>query len=131
MPNRSSLAADWFRYGDEDFQAAQSLITQGGPARVVLTLVQQSAEKYLKGYLIYHGWKLKKTHDLVSLINEALVYDSTFRDYVEMADRLSAYYFDSRYPAGSPIEYPPEQITAMTSQTEKLIAKIKADVTTG
>jgi HEPN domain-containing protein len=36
--------------------------------------LQQSIEKYLKAFLIKHGWKLKKIHRLDALLDEAVKY---------------------------------------------------------
>jgi hypothetical protein len=37
--------------------------------------LQQALEKYLKGFLLKHGWKLKKIHTLHSLLDEAMGFD--------------------------------------------------------
>ena len=36
------------------------------------------AEKYLKGFLVFSGWKLEKVHDLVRLVNECKKANSDF-----------------------------------------------------
>ena len=88
-------------------------------------LIQQAAEKYLKGYLIYHGWKLRKTHDLRQLVAEAVNYDLGFADFRDFTRKATAYYLEYRYPPGPPADYPREEIADILVQTEKLITKIR------
>ncbi len=125
MPDRAKLAKEWFVRGDHDLQSARLLLNQGGPTDTIGVLIQQATEKYLKGYLIYNGWKLKKTHDLRGLIAEAVDYDPGFTDYQDFARKATAHYLENRYPPTLPVEYPREEMAAMLEQAEKLVARIK------
>ncbi|MDP2937438.1 MAG: HEPN domain-containing protein [Dehalococcoidia bacterium] len=83
-----TLRLYWFAHGDHDLQAAKALLDVGGFTDTVGMLFQQAAEKHLKGFLIYHGWKLRKTHDLRLLIGEAITYGPSlayFRDFARKA----------------------------------------------
>ncbi|MGD2248907.1 MAG: HEPN domain-containing protein, partial [Candidatus Methanofastidiosia archaeon] len=60
------------------FKAAKLLFSKEDYFDVVLFHIQQAVEKYLKGYLIYKGWKLKKIHDIETLIIEAVKFDAEF-----------------------------------------------------
>jgi HEPN domain-containing protein len=71
----STLPADWFTQGDQDLQAAEILLTQNGPLPIVAFLLQQTVEKYLKGYLLSQAWSLRRIHDLEVLIHEAITCD--------------------------------------------------------
>ncbi|MBI4285707.1 MAG: HEPN domain-containing protein [Chloroflexi bacterium] len=125
MPDKLRLVQEWLAKGGHDLEAVRLLLRAGGPADVVAFHLQQANEKYLKGYLISHGWRLKKTHNLIELVDKAAEYESSFGDYLDMAGRLTAYYIKSRYPSGPPADYPEEEIAEMLKQTEKLITKIR------
>ncbi|MBI4288720.1 MAG: HEPN domain-containing protein [Chloroflexi bacterium] len=70
-PSPQGTPDQWFTVGGHDFQSAKLLFQQQGPADTITVLIQQAAEKYLKGYLLARGWKLQKTHDLEVLVAEA------------------------------------------------------------
>lgn len=64
---------EWIERGAHDLEAAQLLLDRKAHADIVLFHIHQAVEKYLKGFLIHHGWELKKIHDLETLITEAIV----------------------------------------------------------
>ncbi|MBI2908097.1 MAG: HEPN domain-containing protein [Chloroflexi bacterium] len=128
MPDRMEVARDWFAHGDHDLQAAEALLDVGGFPDTVGMLVQQAAEKYLKGFLIYHGWKLRKTHDLRLLVGEAITYEPSLADLRDFARKATAYYLEYRYPPSPPAVYSKEEMAEATAQAEDLIARIRAGV---
>ena len=55
------LIQDWLKLAKENLLVARSEIIAGySPYHTVCFLCQSSAERYLKAYLIYQGWELKK-----------------------------------------------------------------------
>ena len=44
----------------------------------------------IKGYLICNGWKLKKIHDIETLITEAAKFDAEFQEYLDFSRELTA-----------------------------------------
>ncbi len=125
MPDKGKLVQGWLRKGKNDFTTAKLAFGAGAPTDTTAVLLQQAAEKYLKGYLIGKGWKLQKIHDLEVLISEASRNDNTFRAFLDFARVISAVYVESRYPAGPPREYSMEQVSDWLEQTERLITRIK------
>ncbi|MBI5327701.1 MAG: HEPN domain-containing protein [Deltaproteobacteria bacterium] len=71
MPDRTKIADEWFEKGRHDIEGARLLLERGHFTDTIAMLIQQALEKYLKGYLISHGWKLQKIHDLMPLLAEA------------------------------------------------------------
>jgi len=61
----------WIQYADEDLTTAESLLELQSsiPFRIVAYHAQQTIEKYLKAYLLYHQVDFPFTHDLLYLIN--------------------------------------------------------------
>ena len=125
MPDRRKLAQEWLARGSNDLQTARLAFQASAPTSTIAILLQQACEKYLKGYLVSKGWRLKKTHDLAELVDTAAKYDAAFSDYLDIARRLTAYYLEDRYPPGPPADYPREEIADILKQTGRIIAKIK------
>ena len=80
MSNRE-LAQEWFKVADMDLTSAAYL--QGMrpiPVEIICYHCQQSAEKFLKGYLAFCGEPIRKTHDLVQLNKLCQIHDGEFRE---------------------------------------------------
>ncbi len=70
---------EWLKFADENFKVAGHELEYESPAcHTVCFLCQGSAEKYLKAYLISKGWELKKTYDIVELLEYCSDYDENF-----------------------------------------------------
>jgi len=125
MPD-SLLFQDWFEKGKHDFEAAKIIFEANGYPDTIGVSLQQAFEKYIKGYLLSKGWRLKKLHDLRELILRAQEYNPVFRDYIGLARTLTAIYIEEKYPSGPPIEITREELASLYAQTEKLINLIKS-----
>ncbi|OHA14102.1 MAG: hypothetical protein A2909_02805 [Candidatus Tagabacteria bacterium RIFCSPLOWO2_01_FULL_39_11] len=95
----SSLARDWFRIGENDlgfvksgFKDLNAFFPQ------ICFLCQQSAEKYLKGFLVFYKKGFPKIHDLTELVKLCSKIDKNFSKILKDADILSQYYLVVRYP---------------------------------
>lgn len=70
---------EWFEYAKRDLESAKFLINMyPKPIEIICYHCEQSAEKYLKGYLIKHSNKTERTHDLVLLNNKCKITDASF-----------------------------------------------------
>jgi len=71
-------AKEWFERGDHDVETARLLYNERGHTDAIAYHVQQTIEKYLKGFLVLHGQKppmkadLDLTGELVELIRRHL-----------------------------------------------------------
>ena len=89
----------WFDFADSDLEAAEHLLTLHRPRfEIICFHCQQSAEKYLKGYLIYKGIMPPKIHDLDKLCDMCREHDSNFTDIYDQCEALSDYGVQPRYP---------------------------------
>ena len=88
---------DWLRIAEKDLGRAELLLNSDDPDAAGFYL-QQSIEKYLKAFLLAHGWSLKRSHDLEALLNEALVHDTSLEQFRELCQKVTAFYFVERYP---------------------------------
>ena len=125
---KPALAKEWLEKGRHDFEMAQLLYREKGYTDTIAFLIQQAVEKYLKGFLIYHGWELKKIHDLEALLSEAIKFDRSFEGFLPACRKITEYYIESRYPLGFPVDYSREEVKESLNIAEEIIAKIKQAV---
>ena len=90
--------ADWFAFAEERLRGADVLWKSEGVTALGMEALQESAERYLKGYLIAKGWRLIKTHDLEKLVDEARHFDSRFSRFSDLAAQLTEEFFLQHYP---------------------------------
>jgi|SRR3990167_7179649 len=61
---------------------------------------QQAVEKALKAYLLYKGESLRRTHDVVILLDGCIEFDKSFIKLEKLVEKLFPYYSTTRYPFG-------------------------------
>ncbi len=126
MPPRDSLyPQDWFRIGEKDLKRAEHLLSIDDPEGAGYHL-QQSVEKYLKGFLLYKGWKLKRIHDLEVLLNDALKYEKTLERYRNLLQKVTGYYAIDRYPLASASTLTPEEVGESIAEAKELIQQLRS-----
>ena len=59
---------------------------------------QQAVEKAMKAFLTYHDIVFEKTHNLTVLLELSLPVEPTFEQWREVADKLTPYAVQLRYP---------------------------------
>ncbi|MDD3898069.1 MAG: HEPN domain-containing protein [Syntrophomonadaceae bacterium] len=98
MDNRES-AQEWQKLGEMDLNSAEYLLNMKPmPVEIICYLSQQSAEKYLKGYLVLHGVNPPKIHDLDELRKLCSNLSETFEEIADQCSDLTAYGVQPRYP---------------------------------
>jgi HEPN domain-containing protein len=98
-------AQEWERLAAMDLRSAEHLLKMHPvPIEIICYLSQQSAEKYLKGFLVMHGTDPPKTHDLDELCKLCLRVSGAFADVVDQCSDLTAYGVQPRYPMGVMLE---------------------------
>jgi HEPN domain-containing protein len=90
----------WFEFADTDLALAEhSLSMKPQPLWAICYHCQQSAEKYLKGYLLYNGVESPpKIHDLVNLNKKCSEFDSEFNNILDECEALTQFGVQPRYP---------------------------------
>ncbi len=117
----------WYTAGDEDLAVARRLLREDFALKTAAFHLQQTAEKYLKGFLLSHGWRLQKIHDLEVLINEAMQLDAQFSIWLPTCRNLSEYYIEVRYPPILPSEFTLEELAAVFDDVEEMRAYIRGE----
>lgn len=100
MKKPSSDAGAWFAKAEADLQTTE-LILQRDERLVEIACyhAQQCAEKYLKGYLVFHQIPFKFVHELAYLTRLCMNHDDEFRDLLDAASTLQDYATSVRYPS--------------------------------
>ena len=122
---KKEIVNEWFELGNRDVESAKVLLKSNIHFSVVLFHLQQAVEKYIKGFLIHNGWKLKKIHDLETLLNIAMEFDDKFKEYLDFGRKLTVFFYEERYPPGLIPSYEKKELNKLLRITEKLIKKIK------
>jgi HEPN domain-containing protein len=98
MDNLTS-AKEWQRFAEMDLMSAEYLLKMRPvPIEIICYHCQQSAEKYLKGYLVLHGMNPPKIHDLNQLQKLCANISDSFSDIADQCSDLTAYGVQPRYP---------------------------------
>ena len=78
MDNKA-ISKEWFAFAKRDLESAKFLINMNPkPLEIICYHCEQSAEKYLKGYIILNENKSERTHDLIVLNNKCKAIDASF-----------------------------------------------------
>lgn len=97
--DNNSIAKEWFEFAKRDLESAKFLMNMyPKPLEIICYHCEQSAEKYLKGYLIINGNKAEKTHDLVLLNNKCSKLEKKFTEIEDECIELVPYGVQVRYP---------------------------------
>lgn len=100
---RLELARLWFEKAEEDKCGAEDIMeSRHGFANTSCFLLQQMAEKYLKGFLVYKGKEFPKIHQIDRLVKLCGEADKDFNKLKGDAEFLSAFYVAARYPGDFP-----------------------------
>lgn len=125
MVKESLAPKDWFKKAQVDLKSAKLLLSHRilGPAGFH---IQQVIEKYLKGYLLSKGWHLKKTHDLVELLNETVNHEPSLESFRELCINATEFYIEDCYPFLILSRLNKDEIERVLEKTKEMVRKIKS-----
>jgi len=100
MDDKDDILQQWFAKGKDELKSAEYLSTMHHPTpdEVICYLCQQSAEKYLKGFLFSKDIEPEKTHDLKDLLEACQKFNPEFSTLYSKAYILTRYAVLPRYP---------------------------------
>ncbi len=97
-PTREKVK-EWLMLSAEDRTSAKSLLKNEPSVGFAICFhAQQFAEKALKAYLTSKQQHIEKTHDLLRIVKQCAALDPEFGNYEIIADELSPYATETRYP---------------------------------
>jgi len=104
-PEQNRLIKDWLCLAKENLLFAKAGMKEDfSPFHTICYLCQGGSEKYLKAFLLWKGWELKKIHDLSDLLNFCCEYDKSFETLYPKCESLNEYITEGRYPGDMPFE---------------------------
>lgn len=99
MDAKRSLVRNWLKKARRDLLSARRLARGKDPYfDTAIYHCQQTAEKAVKGWLVYHDQSFEKTHDLRLLVTLASEIEPKFTEWFEVAEQVSPYATAYRYP---------------------------------
>jgi len=100
MSNQSETAKLWFKKAQNDLKTGRDEFQTDDPATDTICFhMQQAVEKYLKGFLVYHGLEAEKTHNISRILKQCIDLDSSFSMLADTGiDILTPYGTVIRYP---------------------------------
>ncbi len=120
------LIRNWISVGHEMFLSAQSgLAAAYAPYRTVRSLCHDSADKYLKAYLITNGWKMVKTRNLNELAEYVVADDETCSAVLPSIKTLGRNLGDLPFEAINKTDA--EEAISAAEQIEKFVLQKLAD----
>ena len=122
-PQDSTYAEDWVRVARRDWKRVHNIL-RGGDLELAAFLLQQCLEKYLKAYLLRHGWTLQRTHELDTLLDVACRFEPELEAYQELCERVSGYYLVDRYPILQEAQVELSRVEEELNGAAELIARL-------
>ncbi len=98
-PSQNQRARVWLQKCAIDLMSAKRLIAEPPLLEPIFFFSQQIVEKSLKGFLVWHGKQVDKTHDIGRIAIEVMQLDPTLEPLLKRATRLSPFAVIFRYPA--------------------------------
>jgi len=104
------IVREWLSKASEDLQFAGLNLEEGRNFFPQICFhLQQSAEKFLKAFIIAHDLEFRKIHDLQTLLKICESKEPALRQLQPDCDFLSPFYVDARYPLHWPTHFSPEE----------------------
>lgn len=125
--NHRKLALEWFGRADEDWGVAHLLYDERSYLAASCYHSHQVAEKYLKGFLVFHGKDIEeefKIHNLIKLFSYCKEVNKKLPQEMEkFCYFLNKYYIVTRYP-GDIEEYPWKEVKEVLQAADYIRDKI-------
>lgn len=99
MTKLPDIVMEWVKKAEEDYKFASIILEEEKEFYDHICFnFQQSAEKYLKSYMIANKLPFVKTHDLLSLLSLCQKKDQAFYNLHDSCEYLTEFYVEARYP---------------------------------
>ncbi len=127
MTTSPSNPNDWFLLAKDRLEKADALFAQFGASWTGVELLQEAAERFLKGYLVSHAWPLVKTHDLNRLLAAACDFNASFEEFETACQNLTEQFWEQHYPGGD-LEEVGDGYPELRDAIGKLVALIELEM---
>ncbi len=122
-PPSAAYIEEWRQHARADWRRMRIMLDAGEPLGAG-QFPQQALEKFLKAFLLGHGWRLARTHDLEALLGEAATRISDLSRYQPLCVRVTDYYVQDRYPGSTGSTPSVAQVQADAREAAALIGQL-------
>ncbi len=128
----SAPSDDWTSKAEADYHAARVLLRQRTLSLYdqVCFLSQQSAEKYLKSFLVASQVEFPKIHKLLQINDLCMAVDAEFDALRSQLTRLETYAVDVRYPGTAATKEDAKAALAVAQEVRQFVRQ-KLDALAG
>ena len=112
----------WLRIAEKDLRRVERALRDDDPELAGFCL-QQAVEKFLQGFLLSRGWKLKRTHDPEALGDTCIAHDPTLQEFRAPCQKITGFYVIERYPGvgtGLTVKEVQDSLESVRGLVEKL-----------
>ena len=97
--SKEDIISGWMEKADRDLEVAKRELKLSDPLTDIICFhAQQSAEKYMKAYLLWLDIEFQKTHDVEDLVVVASRKDPSILKFKDSGAELSVFAVEARYP---------------------------------
>jgi HEPN domain-containing protein len=126
------VVKEWLTKADEDFNFAKANIEEDSKFYSQICFhFQQSAEKYLKAFIVAYDLEFEKIHNLIQLLKICGKKNPSLLSLMEQCELLNTVYIDTRYPVHWPTDYSKEKTLKMQDAAGKVAQTIKETLSKG
>lgn len=98
-----AITLEWLNKARSDYHFAEASLREfSGFYSQISILCHDSVEKYLKAFLISHGKRPDRVHDLLALLNECFQIEEALKTLSNQCGILNDYYIPLKYPSHYP-----------------------------
>jgi len=116
-----AITREWIAKADDDFEFALANLEEGKPFLALICFhFQQSAEKYLKAYIVAHDLEFKKIHDLPALLKTCMRVSTSLEQLNSDCEFLNTFYIETRYPVHWPTHFTKEEAAKAKSAADRI-----------
>lgn len=124
-----STARSWFEKSAQDLRMAKALFEMdAGFKEGSAFMCQQSIEKALKGFLVFHKVRVAKIHDLVQLSDQALKINTNLKTLSSDMARFTEYAVSYRYPDAANAKLLPQDVEYAMGRAQEIYNELAARV---
>lgn len=121
---------EWLTKADEDLEFAVSVIEDSEFYAQICFHFHQSAEKYLKSFVIAWNLEFRKIHDLPVLLSQCQSKESSLGILLDDCNFLNRFYIDTRYPVHWPTQYTKKESMKARTAAEHIRNEIRKSLET-
>ncbi len=123
---------EWVSKAEEDFEFARINFEEEKPYFAQICFhFHQSAEKYLKAYIIANELGFRKSHDLPLLLKECGSKDASFNQLGDDCEYLGAFFIETRYPVTWPVNFSKKEAKKALHSAENIRTFVKKKLASG